>query len=138
MNKPSISKSGVVSLIVVAVVLIWQFGNGPEGDVDMAYANQTSEINIKASGKVQRILSDDLEGSQHQRFVVEMPSGLTLLVAHNIDLASRVPNLVVGAPISIKGEYEWNEQGGLVHWTHLDPNGAHEGGWIQFRGKKYE
>ncbi len=54
-----------------------------------AYQNQLSDIQVSGSGKVSRILSDDNQGSRHQRFILRLSSGQTLLVAHNIDLALR-------------------------------------------------
>ena len=104
----------------------------------MSLNNWSSGDIISARGQIQKILPDDVEGSRHQRIIIKMPSGETLLVAHNIDMAPRVPHLITGNPISIKGEYEWNDRGGVVHWTHQDPDGSHEAGWIQYQGKKYE
>lgn len=88
-------------------------------------------------GKIIRLLSDDTKGDQHQRFIMEEDGGRSLLVAHNIDLAPRVDRLFVGGRIKVFGEYEWNDLGGLVHWTHKDPEDRIEGGWIEFRGKRY-
>jgi len=90
------------------------------------------------NGNVVRILSDDLEGDRHQRFILEVPEGRTVLVVHNIDVAQRVPDLYEGAPIAIFGEYEWNELGGLVHWTHKVPNNDHPSGWIEFKAERYQ
>jgi Protein of unknown function (DUF3465) len=67
-----------------------------------------------------------------------LPSGLTLMVAHNIDLAERIQNLQAGEAIALKGEYEWNAQGGVLHWTHHDPSGRHATGWIKYHGQPYQ
>jgi hypothetical protein len=91
---------------------------------------------IKGAGIVCRLLSDDHEGSRHQRFVLDIRNGQTLLIAHNIDLAKRIP-LGMGDKISFSGMYEWNDLGGLVHWTHDDPMGTAEGGYVEFRGTHY-
>jgi len=85
---------------------------------------------------VTRLLTDDRDGSRHQRFVLRLPGGQTLLIAHNIDMAERVP-VGLGDRLRFRGMYEWNELGGLVHWTHDDPHGLEEGGWIDFRKKRY-
>ena len=89
-------------------------------------------------GEIIRILRDDTEGSRHQRFIIRLASGQSLLIAHNIDLAPRIPDVNKGAWVKLYGEYEWNDLGGLIHWTHADPNGEHEGGWIEFKGQRYE
>lgn len=93
---------------------------------------------VRAIGTVSRVLSDDNEGSRHQRFIVRLSSGRTLLIAHNIDLAPRVPSLSVGDTVSFYGEYEWNDRGGVIHWTHHDPRGNHVGGWVEHKGRRYE
>lgn len=91
---------------------------------------------IEDSGFVRRLLSDDNDGSRHQRIILEIRRGLTLLIAHNIDLAKRVP-VGMGDRIRFRGMYEWNELGGLVHWTHHDPQGVEDGGYIRYRSRVY-
>jgi hypothetical protein len=91
---------------------------------------------IQGAGTVARLLGDDHDGSRHQRFVPDMRNRQTLLIAHNIDLAARIP-IGMGDKISFRGMYEWNDLGGLVHWTHHDPMGMHEGGYIEFRSQRY-
>ncbi len=98
--------------------------------VDRAFEQRRSGSMIEFEGVVDRVLEDDREGSRHQRFVLRVPSGRTVLVAHNIDLASRVP-VSPGDRVRIRGQYEWNDRGGVVHWTHSDPRGRRAGGWIE-------
>jgi Protein of unknown function (DUF3465) len=103
-----------------------------------AFENQQSNIQVKQMGKVAKILRDDDQGARHQRFVVQLESGQKLLVAHNIDLALRVEGLKEGADITFYGEYEWNNKGGIVHWTHHDPKGRHPDGWLLYDNRKYD
>ncbi len=103
-----------------------------------AYKNQQSDVQVRGTGIVSRILSDDLEGSRHQRFILRMGSGQTILVAHNIDLAPRINSLSEGDSVEFYGEYEFNTKGGVVHWTHHDPDNYHENGWLIHRGIRYE
>lgn len=110
----------------------------PDSEIKAAFENNTSNLQVLVRGVVDRHLADDLEGDKHQKFILRLQSGQTLLVAHNIDLATRVPASSLGKTVYVYGEYEWNAQGGVVHWTHRDPGGSHAHGWIQFDGTRYE
>lgn len=112
--------------------------SGGDRTLQVAFENRQSDLQVEGAGRVIRVLSDDNEGSRHQRFIVELGSGQTLLIAHNIDLAPRVANLRRGDRVAFFGEYEWTDQGGTIHWTHHDPNGRHPGGWIEHKGQKYD
>ncbi len=103
-----------------------------------AFDRQQSDLQVEAQGRITRLLTDDLEGSRHQRFIVQLPSGLTVLIAHNIDLAPRVAAVREGDEVRFFGEYEWTQQGGVIHWTHKDPHQQHTDGWIEHRGQRYE
>ncbi len=92
---------------------------------------------IEVTGFVKRLLSDDNEGSRHQRFIIDIGNRRTLLIAHNIDLAKRIP-LGMGDRVYVRGMYEWNDLGGLVHWTHHDPQGVEDGGYIRYRTAIYQ
>lgn len=102
-----------------------------------AFADHRSGIEVTGRGTVTRILPDDLKGSPHQRFILTLPSGQTLLIAHNIALAPRIPSLKKGDLVRFKGEYEWNARGGVIHWTHEDPHGRHDAGWLEHNGRTY-
>ena len=112
-------------------------GEAASSQVDEAFRNHSSGIMVTAEGRVERTLTDDTTGDRHQRFIVRLPSGITILVAHNIDIAPRVPGIAAGSQVKLHGEYEWSDKGGTVHWTHRDRRGSHEAGWIEFNGQRY-
>lgn len=103
-----------------------------------AYARRRSNLQVEGRGTVARLLADDDDGSRHQRFILRLGSGQTLLVAHNIDLAPRIGGLAVGDAVAFFGEYEWSDRGGVIHWTHHDPDGSHVAGWLRHEGVTYQ
>ena len=106
-------------------------------EVAAAFKARRSDVMVGGRGEVNRVLPDDNDGSRHQRFILRLADGITLLVAHNIDLAPRIDGLAVGDTVEFKGEYEFNERGGVLHWTHDDPAGRHLDGWLKHRGRTY-
>jgi hypothetical protein len=92
---------------------------------------------VTATVQVKRLLPEDRKGVPHQKFLLQLENGTTVLVAHNTEQASPVP-LSPGDFVTIHGEYIWNPKGGLIHWTHHSDNFKHEGGWIDFGGRRYE
>lgn len=92
---------------------------------------------VAGSGSVERVLADDNQGSRHQRFILRLATGRTILVAHNIDLAPRIRSLQEGDTVSFYGQYETNDRGGVIHWTHDDPQGSHADGWLEHNGERY-
>ena len=103
-----------------------------------ASKNGTSEFTVQCTGVVTRVLSDDTQDIHHQRFIIKLASGQTLLIAHNIDLAPRIDRLKLRDRVVVKGEYIWNSLGGLIHLTHRDPDGAGTDGFIRHKGKTYQ
>jgi hypothetical protein len=106
--------------------------------VASAFRDQRSGLQVSGEGVVDRVLSDDNDGSRHQRFTLRLDSGQTLLVAHNIDLAPRIASLESGDTVAFNGVYEWSPKGGVVHWTHRDPSGHHPTGWLKHNGKTFQ
>ncbi|MEP6705567.1 MAG: DUF3465 domain-containing protein [Acidobacteriota bacterium] len=103
-----------------------------------AFEHRERDVQVEGEGVVSGILADDRSGSPHQRFVVRLASGQTVLIEHNIELAPRIEDLREGDPVSFSGEYIWNEKGGLIHWTHHDPAQKHQEGWIKHKGRTYQ
>ena len=105
--------------------------------IENAYQHKQSDVQVSGRGKVVKLLAEDNQGSRHQKFLVKINSRQTLLFAHNIDLAAKIP-LQVDDEITFNGEYVYNPKGGIIHWTHLDPHGHHPSGWIMLNGNKYQ
>jgi hypothetical protein len=109
-----------------------------DATIENAFANRLGNLQVAGQGTVVKLLADDTNGSRHQRFIVRLASGRTLLVSHNIDLAPRIDALRAGDTVAFEGEYEWNPKGGVIHWTHHDPQGRHAAGWIRHAGRTYQ
>ncbi len=134
-------------LVVVAALLILLryarqsmelpfFGKDIGADIESTIQSRAIHMWVETEGRVLRLLPDDHEGAAHQRFILRLDSGRTVLVADNIAVASRVP-LQVGDVVRLRGRYEWNDKGGVIHWTHHDPGNRHSGGWIECRNIRY-
>lgn len=140
----------LLTVIVLLGLLAWQYYQQPDGGpaavsdtpagenaVQAAFEARRSGVWMETGGRVTRLLSDDNDGSRHQRFILDAGGGHTVMVAHNIDLAERI-SVRVGDTLSLRGRYEWNERGGVIHWTHHDPQGHEQGGWINWRNALYK
>ncbi|NOE85038.1 DUF3465 domain-containing protein [Vibrio cholerae] len=137
LNKDSVMKCFLAFwLVFVSFFSVGLHAN--EAVLQQAYQSQQSDLQVQGFGQVVKVLPDDNDGSKHQKFILKLNSGQTLLVAHNIDLAPRIPNLKVGDSVEFYGEYEWNKKGGVLHWTHKDPQNRHAHGWLKHNGQLYE
>lgn len=105
--------------------------------IEQAFASKLSDVQVTGAGVVIKLLPDDNKGAKHQRFLVKINPKQTLLFAHNIDLAPRVP-LQIGDTISFNGEYVYNPKGGVMHWTHHTPKGDHAAGWVMLNNQRYQ
>ncbi|NRD73127.1 DUF3465 domain-containing protein [Shewanella sp. VB17] len=103
-----------------------------------AYQQKLNGVQVNAIGTVIKLLADDDEGSRHQRFILRLPNQQTLLVAHNIDLAPRIKDIGLGDSVEFNGQYEFNDKGGIIHWTHHDPQAHHLDGWLKHNGQIYQ
>ena len=153
MNQNRFWKQALTLVLVFLVAGLYKYSEnqtakqGPDGfvasqdgyaTIHRAVAQQRSEVWFdETEFTVKKLLKDDLQGSRHQRFLVRRQGLPTLLVAHNIDLAKRAP-LRAGQKLYIKGRYEWNDKGGVIHWTHHDPRGRKPGGWLRLGEQRFQ
>lgn len=135
--------------LIIGFTILGYFANQYEPKEDSTTTTRSSSIEslierhqsdtqVTLRSVVFKILADDLNGSRHQRFLIKLGSGDTVLIAHNIDLAPKIDALQKGDSVTISGEYEWNNKGGVIHWTHHDPAKRHVDGWIEHNGKRYQ
>ena len=113
-------------------------GSMDAGAITEAFGAQRNLPQVQGSGIVTKVLKDDTKGLKHQKFLLKVSDNITILIAHNIDLAPRVADLKEGDTVEFKGEYIYTPKGGTVHWTHKDPRGNHQAGWLKHNGKTYE
>ncbi|PHS71089.1 MAG: DNA-binding protein [Methylophaga sp.] len=147
MSKASRQKHRIWLIIAFVIVSYFASKYSPESanpasaqqsNIEQLIQQHKSNVQVKITAQVFKLLRDDLDGSRHQRFLIKLSGGETILIAHNIDLAPRLDELEKGDIVTLHGEYEWNEKGGVIHWTHHDPAGRHIGGWIKHQGKTYQ
>ena len=146
MKKKSVTRSPYATIIAIIVVGAYYllYSDSTTAPTAVAPIPRTNVFDerfdgamIEAVGTVERVLPDDSDGVRHQRFILRLDSSQTLLVAHNIDLAARIEDLSPGDTVRFRGQYEVNQRGGVVHWTHRDPGGERPGGWLEHNGKRY-
>lgn len=111
--------------------------NSGDAQVVAAQNYHGIKVEVTVAAEVVRLLADDDRGLPHQKFLIGLSNGTTVLIAHNTRAAPRVP-LRLGDTVKIHGEYIWNAKGGLIHWTHHSDNPAHESGWIEHDGTRYQ
>ncbi|MBX9947521.1 MAG: DUF3465 domain-containing protein [Candidatus Obscuribacterales bacterium] len=109
------------------------------GDAEAIRAQQLQlvKVPLTVTAPVKKMLKYDDRGLPHEKFLLLLSNGSTILVAHNTKMAPYVP-LQSGDLVTVSGEYIWNAKGGLIHWTHHSDTPNHKSGYIDFNGKRYE
>lgn len=113
---------------------------GNNGAICQAFDAQQSHVEVVADGTVTRDLGLRAGRSgTHEGYLLRLNNdcALVLKVETNVDLTGPV-RLRAGDRALVKGEYEWTRLGGVVHWTHHDPSGRHEGGYVKVEGRTYQ
>jgi hypothetical protein len=115
--------------------------NEPNAAVYDAWREQRSYVEVTAQGSAAQLLGIRTGPSgAHEGFLLHLRGaegrGLTVKVEDNIDITGPVP-LQSGDDVEVRGEYIYNSRGGIIHYTHHDPRGAHPPGYIRVRGRTY-
>ena len=95
-----------------------------------AFERHLDRVMLTCQGLISETLEDDNTGIPHQRLIIKLTSGQTLLILNNLERAKRIP-VKIGQNVEVRGQYRWNKHGGLVHETHHDDQTELDG-WIKF------
>jgi hypothetical protein len=109
------------------------------GQAEVVQAQQNhQEVNFLEvkNAHVTQVLPDDLIGSKHQKWIVQLEDGSSLLCVYNSDMGDRIP-VQVGQTMSLGGQYIWDRGGGLIHWLHADPQHRRPDGYVLLNGTTY-
>jgi hypothetical protein len=131
---------GVIAFVAgVALAACSTTATADDAAIVRDYQNHTSDVEVTADGTVVTVLPDRSGSSgTHEQFIIRLSSGdITVEVEHNISIGRRVP-VKEGDHVLVHGVYIWNAEGGLIHFTHHDPQGTHEGGYIEDNGLTYD
>ncbi|MBX9693137.1 MAG: DUF3465 domain-containing protein [Cyanobacteria bacterium] len=101
-----------------------------------AQSRQLRRVEVVTSAQVWRLLPTDNNGLRHQKFLIRLNNGTTVLVANDLTMGQMVP-VQPGDVVEIKGEYIWTKRGGVLHWTHRSDS-AHPSGWIRLGDQTYQ
>lgn len=113
-----------------------QEGDGGAALIESAFQARTSGQVVQLRGVVRNVLPDEREAPRRQRLTLELSSGRTLLVTHDLEASERVP-AAVGDALELRGRYEWTNRGGLVSGTHTSPDEGGAEGWIRHAGTDF-
>jgi hypothetical protein len=89
-----------------------------------------------SSVPVVQLLPDDLQGNQHQKWVVQLANGSRVTCVFNISLSQKIP-LQVGSIVSMGGQLVVDHGTDILHWLHQDPNGQRPIGYVDLNGVRY-
>jgi hypothetical protein len=129
-------------VVVIALALVWQSRPGYNiepgvNTVEEAYKYRQTGMMAEVTGIVARVLVDDRNEPDLQKFVIRLPNGQSLLVVHNQKIGERVP-IAANDTVLVRGEYQWSETGGTLRHTQRDYTPQRRHGWIDHRGERYD
>ena len=130
--------------VLVGAGWYWQSQPGSGYTVELgfaplehAYYDRHSSFMSEVSGTVVRIVVDDRSEPNTQQFFIRLQNGQTVLVVHDLKGGARVP-VAIEDQVTIRGEYIWNETGGILQNTERDLSPQRRHGFIEHEGKRYQ
>ena len=142
-SRETTSKPAIFALVVYCVGCAGPAGgDASNGQIYDAWRAGRSGVEVQATGSVARVLGKRTGPSgPHEGFLLHLTGagghGLTVRVESNLDIIGTLP-VVDGEPATVRGEYEYDQRGGVIHWTHHDPMGRHANGFVEIGGRRYE
>lgn len=113
---------------------------GPnDAAVCKAYAQMRSGVEVIADGRVVQVFGTRVGPSgPHEGFLLALHSGCRLVVRIETNVAFTGPiPLRNGNAVVVKGEYEYDPSGGVIHFTHRELRGYHASGYVETGGRFY-
>ena len=139
---------GVVLLFITLLLVLWQIVTHTANRRDLAsqsatltLLHQQLEALKAAQDKTSTPLLQSVQSGQTTLTSNLQASQQTLTQLHTRlgELQGTSKHMLrVGDEVRFRGEYEWNQRGGLVHWTHHDPAGRRTGGWLRHEDRLYQ
>ncbi|MGB6984937.1 MAG: DUF3465 domain-containing protein [Candidatus Aquilonibacter sp.] len=110
------------------------------GQICSLYASGSSDVEVIGQGTVLAVLGTrNGPSGEHEGFLLKLNEQCDLLlrVETNVDITGPVP-VQAGEIVTVKGQFEDDPSGGVIHWTHHDPRGRHVAGYVDVGGKLYQ
>ncbi len=141
MDSPPVSRGRVILVALIGASLCACAASRAPDDaaVCAAFSAQRSGVEVVAQGSVTHVLGVQAgRSSPHEGFLLRLDSGCAIVVRVevNTDFTGTIP-LSIGQRVLVKGDYEYYSRGGVIHWTHRDPRGRHENGYVDVNGTMY-
>lgn len=141
MDSPPVSRGRAILVALIGASLCACAASQVPDDaaVCAAFSAQRSGVEVVAQGSVTHVLGVQAgRSSPHEGFLLRLDSGCAIVVRVevNTDFTGTIP-LSIGQRVLVKGDYEYYSRGGVIHWTHRDPRGRHENGYVDAGGTLY-
>lgn len=104
-----------------------------------AIAARASGTEVIADGTVSSVLGTNVGSSgPHEGFLLHVRGGCgaTLRVETNVGFTGPIP-LRAGEVVTVKGEYDHDPDGDVIHFTHRELHGRHPSGYVELNGTYY-